>query len=158
MPNQMAREVIAEYAFMGPGVELERTLPLHHDEGSIIACRVVTKYPGHGLRAYRPGFLRLSTERLCIVRRYGFRRDRIIEIPRAAITKLNVDKAPLHIHFQGPRCEEEIQILRAATVGKDDGRGTVKQTTADVLAFRRGGNPASLKGAGLALAAWTSAP
>jgi hypothetical protein len=72
-----AREVIAKYAFMGPGVELERTLPL-----------------GHGLIAKRRGFLRLSSERLCIVRQYGFRRDRIVEIPRGAITRLEGDGTP----------------------------------------------------------------
>jgi hypothetical protein len=139
---------------MGPGVELERTLPLGKDERPIIEGRVQSRYAGHGLIANRRGFLRLSDERLCIVRQYEFRRDRVVEIPRGAVTRLEVDEPPLRIHFRGPRGEEEIDLLMAAEVGSGDSRGTVKQTAVDVLALGGGGVPRSLKGIGLALAAW----
>jgi hypothetical protein len=153
MELPVAREVIAKYAFMGPGVELERTLPLDDDERRIIEGRVVTRYPRHGLIAKRRGFLRLSSERLCIVRQYGFRRDRIVEIPRGAITRLEADERPLRIHFRGEK-EETIDLLVAAQVARVDGPSTVRKTGIDLLTLRGGGIPESVHGIGTALAAW----
>lgn len=157
--RNQAREVIAKYAFMGPGVELERTLPLRKGEQPVIAGRVITKFSGHdGLIGRRPGFLRLSTDRLCIVRHCGFRRDRIVEIPCAAVIDLSVEKPPLRVGFRGARHEEEIEIVLAGEVGRGDSRGTVMQTTVDVLALQLAGIPGSLEAIGVALASWVAQP
>lgn len=150
----VALEVVARYAFKGPGVELDRTLPLHDGESSIIAGRVRTKYRGHGLMANRPGFIRLSTDRLCIVRVYGFRRDRILEIPRGAMLGVGQDRPPVRIFFNGSHGETEIDVVMAAHVRHAGSRGTLTETTADVLAFRRAGNPASLSHIGTSLDGW----
>ena len=88
MSDDIASEVIAKYAVVGPRVELERTLPLEPSELLILGVIAHTTY---GQRPFpfgrhRRGFLRLSTQRLCIVRHYGFIRDRIIVIPPRAIT------------------------------------------------------------------------
>lgn len=154
MELPVAREVIAKYAFMGPGVELERTLPLADDEQRIIEGRVVTRYARHGLIAKRRGFLRLSSERLCIVRQYGFRRDRIVEIPRGAITRLEDDERPLRIHFRGEKQEEEIDLLVAAQLARVDSPSPVGKAGMDLLTLRGGGIPESVHGIGTALAAW----
>jgi hypothetical protein len=157
MPGAVAQELIATYAFKGPGVELDRTLPLHENEHSIIAGRIATRYRGHGVIANRAGFLRLSTEHLCIVLVYGFRRDRILEIPRAAVVKVDEERPPIRIRFSSLHGGEQIDIVRAAEVGPTDSRGTVRQTTVDVLEFFGGGNRSSFEKIGAILDAWMAA-
>jgi hypothetical protein len=101
MSGDIASEVIAKYAVMGPRVELERTLPLEPCEILIVGVIAHTTY-GDSPFPFdrgRRGFLRLSTQRLCIVRHYGFIRDRIIVIPPRAISG---------IEGQGPG--ESVQI------------------------------------------------
>jgi hypothetical protein len=111
MTEGSGHEVIARYAFRGPGIELERTLPLEVGEQAIIVGRSVTKYRGHGLIRTRRGFFRLSIKRLCIVRQYGFRRDRIIVIPPAAIRDVHGPRQSLSIGFESQRGHEEIVII-----------------------------------------------
>jgi hypothetical protein len=86
MRDDIASEVIAKYAVIGPRVELERTLPLAPGEILIAGVISHTAYGDRPFGRVRRGFLRLSTQRLCIVRHYGFIRDRIIVIPPKAIT------------------------------------------------------------------------
>jgi hypothetical protein len=100
MDDGSASVVIARYAAT-PKVELEQTLPLGSEEALIVAVRGATKYSGDSFLGRlntstggRRSFIRLSTTRLCVVRRYGFIRDRIIVIPPSAITGLKE---------QGPR-------------------------------------------------------
>jgi hypothetical protein len=88
MSEEIASEVIAKYAVVGPRVELERTSPVEPSELLIVGVIAHTTcgdspFP---FGRHRRGFLRLSTQRLCIVRHYGFIRDRIIVIPPRAIT------------------------------------------------------------------------
>jgi len=94
MEQTEASEVIAKYAAT-PKAELERTVPLDSDEVVIVAVRAATRYSGDSLLGRlntstggRRSFIRLTTRRLCIIRRYGFIRDRILVIPPAAITEL----------------------------------------------------------------------
>ncbi len=88
MSDDTASEVIAKYAVVGPRVELERTLPLEPSETLIVGVIAQTRLGDSSFPfdRGRRGFLRLSTQRLCIVRHYGFLRDRIIVIPPRAIT------------------------------------------------------------------------
>jgi hypothetical protein len=86
MSDDIASEVIAKYAVMGPRVELERTLPLEPGEILIVGVIAHTTYGDSPFDRGRRGFLRLSTHRLCIVRHYGFIRDRIIVIPPRSIS------------------------------------------------------------------------
>jgi hypothetical protein len=85
MSDDIASEMIAKYAVMGPRVELERTLPVKAGENVIAGVIAHTRYGDSPLGGGRRGFLRLSTRRLCIVRHYGFIRDRILVIPPKAI-------------------------------------------------------------------------
>lgn len=84
--DDIASEVVAKYAVMGPRVELERTLPLEPGEILIVGVISHTTYGDGPSDGGRRGFLRLSTQRLCIVRHYGLIRDRIVVIPPKAIT------------------------------------------------------------------------
>jgi hypothetical protein len=86
MSDDIASEVVAKYAVMGPRVELERTLPLEPGETPIVGVIAHTTYRDSRFDRHRRGFLRLTTQRLCIVRHYGFIRDRIIVLPPRAIT------------------------------------------------------------------------
>lgn len=88
MSGDIASEVIAKYAVMGPRVELERTLPLEPGEMLIVGVIAYTRYGDGPFHRGRRGFVRVSTQRLCIVRHYGFIRDRIIVIPPRAITEV----------------------------------------------------------------------
>jgi hypothetical protein len=103
MSDDIASEVIAKYAIVGPRVELERTLPLKPSELLIVGVIAHTTYGDSPFpfRRHRRGFLRLSTQRLCIVRHYGVIRDRIIVIPPRAITG---------VERQGPRESVHITV------------------------------------------------
>lgn len=103
-----ASEVIAKYA-AAPRAELDRTLPLVGGEELVVAVRAATRYSGDTLlgrlntaRGGRRSFVRLSTTRLCVLRRYSFIRDRILVIPPNAITELD-ERGPtesVRIHFR----------------------------------------------------------
>jgi hypothetical protein len=115
MSDDIASEVIAKYAVVGPRVELERTLPLEPSELLIVGVIAHTTYGDRPfpLGRHRRGFLRLSTQRLCIVRHYGFIRDRIIVIPPRAITGVE-RQGPLeavHITFRMEGGERVISIV-----------------------------------------------
>jgi hypothetical protein len=78
------------------------------------------------------------------VRQYGFRRDRLFEIPGAAVTTVVVDESTLKIHFRSRTGEAAIDVVSAAEVGGGDNRATMKQTAVDVVALRSRGSPSSL--------------
>jgi hypothetical protein len=99
MDNGSASVVTANYA-LTPKRELERTLPLGGGEILMVAARAATKYSKDSLLGRlqtstggRRSFIRLSTTRLCVVRRYGFIRDPIFVIPPSAI---------VGVHERGP--------------------------------------------------------
>ena len=84
-----ARTVIAQYAFKGLHLEMERTLPLRPGEDVIFA--------GLGRRyitaLWQPlTYIRLSSDRLCILEHFKFRQDRIIEIPPRAVTDVAAER------------------------------------------------------------------
>jgi hypothetical protein len=118
--DDIASEVIAKYAFMGPRVELERTLPLEPGEILIVGMIARTRYGDRPFGGGRRGFLRLSTRRLCIVRHYGFIRDRIIVIPPRAIAGVagggpgaagGEPTESVRITFNGTRGQQVITIV-----------------------------------------------
>jgi hypothetical protein len=103
--SHSASEVIATYALRTKD-ELERTLPLDRDDELLAAFSVVTQYTGSSILAKtRRGYLRLSTKRLCVLRHYGFLRDRIIVIPPGAITSIEGQwpHSDVRISFCGER-------------------------------------------------------
>jgi hypothetical protein len=153
MQGQVARVVVARYAFKGPGVEMEQTLPLRPGEEPILAGRITSRYEGHSL-GYRRGFLRLSTDRLCILQVFAFRKDRIIEVPREAVLDVAAEKPPLRIRFRGSEAEEELRLGTAARLGRTDARGGLKKTVVDTVAFQRGGEAESLREIGRQLSKW----
>ena len=77
-----ARQLAAVYDFWGVDHELDRTLPLNNGEEVIVAGAVLARAPWLGRRL---AFLRLSDERLCIVRHYNVRRDQALEVPAGAL-------------------------------------------------------------------------
>jgi hypothetical protein len=113
MSDDIASEAIAKYAVAGPRVELERTLPLEPGEILIVGVTAHTTYGDSPFSRGRPGFLRLSTQRLCIVRHYGFIRDRIIVIPPKAITGVEGQgpRESLHITFRVESGDRVITIV-----------------------------------------------
>jgi hypothetical protein len=126
MSDDIASEVSAKYAVMGPRVELERTLPLEPSEILIVGMIAHTTFGDSSFPSDRGrrGFLRLSTHRLCIVRHYGFFRDRIIVIPPRAITGVG-GQGPgesVHITFRVEGGDRVITIVtwRQPTVPIDD--------------------------------------
>ena len=115
MSDDIASEVNAKYAVMGPRVELERTLPLEPTEILVVGVIAHTTLGDSSspLNRGRRGFLRLSTHRLCIVRHYGFVRDRIIVIPPRAITAVE-GQGPgesVHITFRVDGGDRMITIV-----------------------------------------------
>jgi hypothetical protein len=116
MSDDIASEVIAKYAVVGPRVELERTLPLEPSEILIVGVIAHTTFGDwpFPFDRHRRGFLRLSTQRLCIVRHYGFIRDRIVVIPPRAITgvKARGPGESVHITF---RMEHGDRVITIAT-------------------------------------------
>jgi hypothetical protein len=123
MSDDIASEVVAQYAVMGPGVELERTLPLELGEILIVSVIAHTTYGDNRFDRGRRGFLRLSTQRLCIVRHFGFTRDRIIVIPPRAITGVEGQgpRESVHIAFRAEGGDRVINIVnwREPTVPLD---------------------------------------
>ncbi|MGH2855595.1 MAG: hypothetical protein ACRDLF_15550, partial [Solirubrobacteraceae bacterium] len=115
MSDDIASEVIAKYAVVGPRVELGRTLPLEPSERLIVGVIAHTMYGDwpFPFGRHRRGFLRLSTRRLCIVRHFGLIRDRIIVIPPRAITGVegHGPRESLHITFRGRGGERVITIV-----------------------------------------------
>lgn len=94
--SHSAAEVIANYAWRTKD-ELARTLPLERGEELVVAFEAVTRYTGSSVFVKgRRGYLRLSTERLCVLRHDGFIRDRIIVIPPGAIKERTRPRARYH--------------------------------------------------------------
>ncbi len=111
MRDDVASQVIAKYA-LTPAAELERTLPLAPDEELVIGVPGTTHYSAARF-ATRRSFVRVSSKRLCIVRRHGFIRDRIIVIPPGAITKVH-DRGPtepIHIAFRAEGGDRAITVV-----------------------------------------------
>jgi hypothetical protein len=82
-----ARQLKAVYAFMGPNVELERTLPLEPGETGMAEGRVRTRRRG---LAQPIGYLRVSDRRVCIAEHHAFKADRILEVTRGSLLAVSV--------------------------------------------------------------------
>lgn len=80
-----ARRLAAVYDFWGVDHELDRTLPLNDGEEVALSGAVLARAPWRGRRV---AFLRLSDERLCIVRHYNVRRDQALEVPAGALLEV----------------------------------------------------------------------
>lgn len=112
MSSHSASEVTATHARTTKS-ELERTLPLEGDETLLVGFYAVTQYSGSSILAKtRKGYLRLSTERLCVVRHYFFIPDRIIVIPHGAITDVEGQwpRSFVRIAFRSDRGDELITL------------------------------------------------
>lgn len=85
----VARRIRARYAFEGPGVEIDKTLPLEADEAPILQGRVsvASRLPMFG----GLGYVRLSSLRLCVNRHHAVSPDRIIEIRKPAFVDSQVE-------------------------------------------------------------------
>jgi len=122
MSNHSASEVIATYALRTKD-ELEGTLPLERDEEPVVAFYAVTKYTGSSILARtRKGYLRLSTKRLCVLRHYGFIRDRIIVIPPGAITSVEGQwpHSDVRISFRSERGDGVITLRTGRRPERND--------------------------------------
>jgi hypothetical protein len=125
MSDDTAAEGIAKYAAR-PAAELERTLPLEPSELLLVGVIAHTTYGNRpfSLDRHRRGFVRVSTQRLCIVRHFGFVRDRIIVIPPGAITGVEGQgpRESVHITFRAHDAERVITLVtwREPTVPIDD--------------------------------------
>ena len=103
--------------------ELERTLPLERDEELVIAFRAVTQFTGSSMFAKtRRGYLRMSTKRLCVLRHYGFIRDRIIVIPPGAITSVEGQwpHSNVRIAFRSQRGDSVITLRTGVRPERND--------------------------------------
>jgi hypothetical protein len=121
MSSHSASEVTATYALRTRD-ELERTLPLERNEALLVAFSAVTKYTGSSILAKtRRGYLRLSTQRLCILRHYGFIRDRIIVIPPGAITSVQGQwpHSDVRISFRSERGDAVITLRTGSHLERD---------------------------------------
>jgi hypothetical protein len=123
MSSHLASEVIATYALRTKD-ELERTLPLEGAEQLLVAFYAITEYSRSSIiRRSRTGYLRLSTTRLCVLRRYGFIRDRIIVIPPGAITNVEPEwpHGPARVSFSSEKGDAYIVIRPSGIPRREDG-------------------------------------
>jgi hypothetical protein len=81
----LARILRAEYAAKGVAEELDRTLPLRADE------HVILEGAGRRRRGLwqRLTYLRLSSDRLCLVEHFALRPDQAMDIPRESVRSLS---------------------------------------------------------------------
>jgi hypothetical protein len=113
MSADVASVVIAKYA-LTPAAELDRTLPLEPGDELLVGVAASTHYSGAQL-GVRRSFVRVSTGLVCIVRRYGFIRDRILVIPPGAILGVEAGHhEPPRINFQVAGGNQTITVLRWA--------------------------------------------
>jgi hypothetical protein len=123
MSSHLASETIATYALRTKD-ELERTLPLEPDEQLLVAFYAITSYSRSSILAKsRKGYLRLSTKRLCVLRHYGFIRDRVIVIPAGAITSVEPQwpHGPIRISFLSERGDAVIVLRPGLRPERNDG-------------------------------------
>ena len=71
--------------------EMKRTAPLDADEvvtaEGVVRCRTSFAFQ-------RLAYLRVSPTRICIVEHYAFRADKMLEIPRSALTGVSSGRGP----------------------------------------------------------------
>lgn len=78
----IARKLAATYDFWGLHRELERTLPLQEGEEVDLSGAVRQR---ERWQVRRLGFLRLSAQRLCLLRHFDLRADQAWEVPLGAL-------------------------------------------------------------------------
>jgi hypothetical protein len=143
----VARRLKARYAFAGPGVEIDQTLPLESGEEPVLQGRVSVAY-------HRPvmvagiGYVRLTSTRLCVNRLRALGANPIIEVPRGAFLWSRLDRpwwgfaaagprtgVPiLRVMFTTARGPDRLSLMAFASLNAGgDTRGGVKKTVEDHL-------------------------
>ena len=96
----------ARYAFAGPDEELVRTVPLEDGEPVLL-------HGGMRLRALalpRPVVLRLTPRRLSALLHYALRPDRVVELPRGAVTAVDLVRGAVRITWRGDDGEHVLRL------------------------------------------------
>jgi hypothetical protein len=128
-PLPVGRRLRARYAFAGAGEELARTVPV--EDGEPVLLQGGLRLRALGLR--RPAVLRLTPRRLSVLLHFALQPDRVVELPRAAVTGADLDRGAVRIAWRG---EDGEHVLRLTSGG---GRGAPARVldagaVADVLA------------------------
>ncbi len=88
--------------------EMKRTAPLDADEvvtaAGVVRCR--TSFAFHRL-----AYLRVSPTRICIVKHYAFGPDKMLEIPRSALTGVSTSRRPwVALDIQGDGGATDVRL------------------------------------------------
>jgi hypothetical protein len=93
---QRGRELNANYSFRGAAAELARTLPLAPDE-TVTTEGALRTYDGPF--SQRMTYLRLTRDRLCLLRHHLAGPDKISEIPRIAMRSVEVEGRLIYLSW-----------------------------------------------------------
>ncbi len=97
------------YAFSGAVAELNRTIPLV--AGEQILLQGVMRLRGR--RLPRPAVLRLTDRRLVVLAHFALRPDTVWELPKAAVTNVELRAGRIRIHWaDGDSVRHSLQLAK----------------------------------------------